>query len=351
MPLLTTTIGAYPKPDNVDVPDWFRCGGPGAGDPTSAYTDYMREAGREVRGRLDRATREVVLDQVEAGIDVPTDGEIRRDSYIYYHCRHIAGFDFETLVEKEMRVGAWTAKVPVIRGPVEAGAPFLPDDWRAAQAATDRPVKMTVPGPLTITDSVADAYYGDEKAVGAALAEAINAEVRALAEAGCRWIQVDEPLFARWPEKTLAYGIENLERCFHGVSGSVIRTMHMCCGYPERVDQDNYMKADQTAYFTIADALENSASVDAVSIEDAHHHNDLALLERFTSIKVIFGAFAIARSRVESVDEIAGRLKAALGHIDADRLIAAPDCGLGMLNRETAVAKLTNLVAAARSVG
>lgn len=350
MPLLTTTIGAYPKPDNVDVPDWFRCGGPGAGDPTSAYTDYMREAGREVRDRLDRATREVVLDQVEAGIDVPTDGEIRRDSYIYYHCRHIAGFDFETLVEKEMRVGAWTAKVPVIRGPVEAGAPFLPDDWRAAQAATDRPVKITVPGPMTITDSVADAYYGDEKAVGAALAEAINAEVRALAEAGCPWIQVDEPLFARWPDKALAYGMDNLERCFHGVPDTVTRAMHMCCGYPEKLDQPDYLKADRDAYFTLADALEET-SIQAVSIEDAHRHNDLTLLERFKTIRVIFGAVAIAQTRIETVEEIAERLTDALGHIDADRLIAAPDCGLGMLSRETARAKLANLCTAAKSVG
>ncbi len=351
MPLLTTTVGAFPKPDYVETPDWFRCGGPNAENPTGAYTEYLRSAGSEAEEALGRGVREAVLDQVAAGIDVPTDGEIRRDNYIYYHCRHLGGFDFDNLTEKTMRNGAWTALVPTIRGPVTAGAPFLPDEWRAAQSHTDRPVKIALPGPLTITDSVADAHYGDEKKVGAALAEAINAEVRALAEAGCRWIQIDEPLFARWPDKTLAHGIENLERCFHGVSDGVIRTMHMCCGYPERLDQDDYMKADRTAYFTIADALEDSSSVEAVSIEDAHHHNDLVLLERFTSIKVIFGAVAIARSRVESVDEIAQRLEAALGHIDADRLIAAPDCGLGMLDRETAVAKLTNLVAAARSVG
>ncbi len=350
MSLLTTTIGAYPKPDYVKVPDWFRCGGPNSDDPTGAYTAYMHEHGDEAEEALARGAREVVLDQVDAGIDVPGDGEIRRDNYIHYHCRHVEGFDFDNLIEKEMRTGAWTAWVPTITGPLAAGAPFLPDDWRAAQAATDRPVKITVPGPLTITDTVADAYYGDEQKVGVALAEALNAEIRALADAGCRWIQVDEPLFARYPEKALAYGIDNLERCFHGLSGEVIRTMHMCCGYPEKLDQDDFPKAERRAYFTLAEALDQS-SIQAVSIEDAHRHNDLRLLEKFANTRVIFGAVAIARTRVEPVDEIVARLGAALGHIDADRLIAAPDCGLGMFDRETARAKLTNLCVAARAVG
>ncbi len=350
MPLLTTTIGAYPKPDFVTLPDWFRLGGPSVEDPTGAYTAYMRKAGDELQEILDRGTFAAVRDQVEAGIDVPTDGEIRRDNYIYYHCRHIEGFDFENLTEKVMRNGAWTARVPTIRGPLAARAPFLPRDWRVAQDATDRPVKITVPGPLTITDSVADAHYGDERAVGRALATALNAEIRALAEAGCRWIQVDEPLFARYPEKALDFGIENLARCFHGLPKGVVRVMHMCCGYPEALDQDDFPKADRAAYFTLADALSEADVVDVVSIEDAHRHNDLSLLERFGRIKVILGVAAIARSRVETVEEIIGRLRAALEHIEPERLIAGPDCGLGMLSRPTAIAKMRNLVAAARAV-
>ena len=351
MPLLTTTIGAYPKPDYVAAPDWFRgLGGPNTTDPTSDYTAFIRAAGDEAEEAFVRATREAIADQVEAGIDIPTDGEIRRDNYIYYHCRYLEGFDFDTLTEKEMRNGAWTAKVPTITGPVSAGRPFLVDEWRIAQGYTDRPVKMTVPGPLTITDSVADAHYHDKREVGVALAEAINAEIRALAEAGCRWIQIDEPLFARWPGEAVAFGVDNLERCFHRVPRETTRAMHMCCGYPEKLDQDDYFKAERGAYFDLAGTLEDT-SIEAVSIEDAHQHNDLGLLERFQRITVIFGAVAIARSRVEPVEEIAQRLNAALEHIDADRLIAAPDCGLGLLTREAVVAKLTNLCAAAKAVG
>ena len=351
MPLLTTTIGAYPKPDYVAAPDWFRgLGGPNTADPTSDYTDFIRTAGDEAEEAFSRAIREVVGDQVEAGIDIPTDGEIKRDNYIYYHCRHLEGFDFDNLTEKEMRTGAWTATVPTITGPVRAGRPFLVDEWKTAQACTDRPVKMTVPGPLTITDSVADVYYEDKRKVGVVLAEAVNAEVRALAEAGCSWIQVDEPLFARWPDEALDYGMDNLERCFHKVPKQTTRAMHMCCGYPEKLDQEDFLKAERSAYFSLAEGLEDS-SIEAVSIEDAHRHNDLALLEKFQRITVIFGAVAIAKSRIEPVEEIADRLNAALGHIDADRLIAAPDCGLGMQTREAAIAKLTNLCTAAKSVG
>ena len=124
----------------------------------------------------------------------------------------------------------------------------------------------------------------------------------------------------------------------------------MCCGYPDKLDETDYLKADRGAYFDLATALEDS-SVDAASIEDAHRHNDLGLLERFPSKTVILGAVAISQTRVESVEEIRARLQAALGHIDAARLMVAPDCGLGMLDPATVQDKLRNMTAAARAVG
>ncbi len=348
MPLLTTTIGSYPKPAYVSTPDWFRGESTSDPNPTSRYNDYLNGRGAEKEAALVQGTREILLDQVQAGIDIPTDGEIRRENYIHYHCRHLDGIDFAHLSEKTMRSGSWTAWVPTIVSPIRARAPFLPHDWRIAQSITARPIKVTVPGPMTIYDTIADAYYGDEKQAGAALAEAINAELLALAEAGRKWIQIDEPLFAREPEKALAFGFENLERCFHGLPPAVTRTVHMCCGYPDRLDNEAYTKADLQAYFLLADPIEAS-SIQAVSLEDAHRHNDLRLLERFRSTKVILGVVAIARSRVETTEEIRARLVEALRHIDSERLIVAPDCGLGMLERETAIAKLSNMSAAARS--
>ena len=288
-------------------------------------------------------------EQADIGIDIPTDGEVRREHYVYYHLRHIEGFDFDNLTVAAMRDGSWEAEVPTVVAPLQAGPPFLTQDWRVAQSSTDRPVKITVPGPLTIIDSTANAFYENEKDLAFALADALAVETGRLGDAGCTWIQVDEPLFARSPDKALAYGIEALERCFANAPAGVSKAVHNCCGYPSGLDLADYSKADPRAYFDLATAIDQS-SVDAVSLEDAHRHNDLALLEQFTQTTIILGVVNIAQTRVETADEIRARLVAALNHIDHDRLIAGPDCGLIMLDRETAAAKLRNLVAAARQI-
>lgn len=350
MAIQTTCIGAYPKPDFVKLPDWFNIpAGPDTADPTKLWVKAMEDMGPDAAAIIDRGINQAINDQVDAGIDIPTDGEIIRENYIHYHCRHIEGFDFENLTNKELRNGAYAANLPTIRGPVSLKAPFLAVDWKKAQQFTGKPLKITLPGPMTIGDTNVDAYYHDGRKLGADLADVLNQDVLALAEAGCRHIQIDEPLFARKPAEALEYGFENLERAFHGCPDSVVRTVHMCCGYPDRLDNPDYPKADHDAYRKIADAIEQS-SIDAVSIEDAHRYNDLSLLEYFKTTSVIFGAVAIAKSRIEPVEEIRERLLAALQHIDAARLLAAPDCGLGLLSREQAVAKLTNLCAAAASV-
>jgi 5-methyltetrahydropteroyltriglutamate--homocysteine methyltransferase len=348
--MLTTTIGAYPKPAGVPIRDWFQmAGGTDTAEPTAGYAETLRQYGARLEGILDRATIEVVREQVDLGIDIPTDGEIRRENYIHYHCRHLLGIDFETLTEREMR-GRYQALLPTIVGPIGAGPPFLVRDWQIAQSATRKPVKITVPGPLTIGDSVADEYYrADARTRGAALADALNVEIRRLAGAGCPVIQVDEPVFARKVADALAFGAEHVERCFHKVPPSTERVVHVCCGYPDALDAEDYPKAPKEAYFELAGVLDEVA-IDAVSIEDAHRPNDLALLERWTGKKVILGAIAIARSRIEEVEEVRDRLRAALEHIDSHRLLAAPDCGLGLLGGELAKAKLRVLAEAAHSL-
>ena len=359
MGILTTTIGAYPKPDYTPISDWFPdvddqdARGQGQGLLKSwqraNYEQGLTQAGDRSEVLFQRAIEEVVRAQVDAGVDIPTDGEVRRENYIFYQCRHFAGVDFEHLTEKVTRQGAMTAELPTIVGPVEPRELVLARDYRIAQGFTDRSVKITLPGPMTITDSVANDYYADPRAQGAALADALNAEVRSLAEAGCRHIQIDEPVFARKPEEALAYGIEHIERCFHGLPDYVQRLVHMCCGYPKALDVSDYLKADPQAYFDIAAAVDASC-IDAVSIEDAHRHNDLSLLERYARTTVLLGVVDVARSRIEEVDEIKTRLEAALGHIDSERLVAAPDCGLGLVGPVLAPKKLSRLCEAAHAV-
>lgn len=350
MTIKTTCIGAYPKPDYVRLPDWFNIpAGPDTADPTKLWLKAIDALGTDADAIIARGIGEVINDQVAAGIDLPTDGEIARENYIHYHCRHLNGFDFINLTHKVLRGGAYSANLPTIVGKVSAKDVFLVNDWKRAQGFTKRPVKITMPGPMTVADTNCDAFYNDPERLGVDIAIALNQEVRALAAAGCRHIQIDEPLFARKPEAALAYGVDNLERAFHGCPAAVVRTVHMCCGYPDRLDHPNYPKAAPDSYFQIVDAIEDS-SINAVSFEDAHRHNDLCLLEKLKTTAVIFGVVAIATSRIELVDEIHQRLADALNHIDRERLIAAPDCGLGLLSREQAMAKLRNLCEAAKTV-
>ena len=349
MTLLTTTIGAFPKPEYVRLPDWFsHPQGTDTTNPTQGWAEAMASLGDDAESVIARGVAEVIGDQVEAGIDIPTDGEIPRENYIHYHCRHLDGVSFERLTETALRNRGFRARVPTIVGTVRAGAPFLPADFRRAQTCTDRDVKITMPGPMTVADTTADLHYGDPKAAGKDIAAALNVEVLALARAGCRHIQIDEPLFARKPDAALDFGIEHVERAFHGCPEHVTRTVHMCCGYPDLLDRLEYPKADRESYFRLADSIEE-AGIDAVSIEDAHRPNDLSLLERFRRTTVILGVVAIAKSRVEDVEEIRERLASALAHIDPHRLVAAPDCGLGLLGRDLARSKLGNLCRAARA--
>ncbi|MFT5111265.1 MAG: 5-methyltetrahydropteroyltriglutamate--homocysteine methyltransferase [Parasphingorhabdus sp.] len=350
MSVRTTCIGAYPKPEFIQLPDWFNIpAGPDTSDPTKQWAAAMEAMGPDADALIEHGVAQVLADQIEAGIDIPTDGEVPRENYIHYHCRHLNGFDFANLTNKSLRNGAFSANLPTISGPVSARDLFLSEDYNRAQRHSDRPVKITLPGPMTITDSNANVYYDDPAELGRDLADALNKEILSLAEAGCEHIQVDEPLFARKPQAALDYGFDNLELTFANCPAHVMKTVHMCCGYPDRLDHPNYPKADPDAYFQIADAIDASC-IDAVSLEDAHRPNPLELLERFKNTTVIFGVVAIAKSRVESVDEIADRIRQALNHIEAERLIAAPDCGLGFLGRDLAREKLRSLCEAAKRI-
>merc|ERR1719337_479288 len=189
------------------------------------------------------------------------------------------------------------------------------EEWKKSQAVSPVPVKYTLPGPMTIMGSTADGYYKDEKKLAYDLAVIVNKHVLELAAAGCKYIQVDEPLFARKPDDALEFGVKCLDACFADCPKQVQKQMHMCCGYPGFLDIQEFLKADQTAYRRIAPALDDSC-IDAVSIEDAWCTNDLSLLSSFKKTKVILGSMNVSSSRVETVEEIQIRLANALEYID-----------------------------------
>ena len=259
-------------------------------------------------------------------------------------------FDFNSLEHRVLRDGAYETDLPAIRGPIlHSGKNYSAHDYIASQGVSSRPVKFTLPGPLTIMDTTADCFYNDRPKLNTALAKTINKEVLALVEAGCKHIQIDEPLFARSVKDALDFGMEGLERCFYGVPKSVTRIVHMCCGYPDHLDDTDYKKADPSSYYQLSKAIDQAA-FDQISIEDKHCCNNLELLEKFENKTVIFGSLAIASSALETVEEVAERLTSALNHIDRDRLIVAPDCGLGLLPAQLAENKLRVMCEAAEIV-
>ncbi|MDC6447735.1 cobalamin-independent methionine synthase II family protein [Alphaproteobacteria bacterium] len=347
--MLTTVIGAYPKPEYLKITDWFNAsGGTDTANPTKFYKEEINKMGDEAEQIFLKATKQVILDQEKCGIDIITDGEVRRENYIHYHCRHLEGIDFDTLTEKVARTGNYKCWLPTITNKIKAREEFLVSEWKHNQSLTSKPVKVTIPGPMTISDTIANTYYKSDDEMGHDLAIAINTEIKSLVEAGCKFIQVDEPLFARKPQNALAFGIENLEKCFNGINqNDVEKITHICCGYPDKLDAVNYPKAPLDSYKKIAKALDNS-NIDCVSLEDAHRNNDLTLLTNYNKTKVIFGVIKIASSKIETIEEIEARINEALKFISKEQLILAPDCGLGHLSRDMALEKLKIMSLAAK---
>ena len=346
MPLKTTCIGAFPKPGYVPIKDWFKVIPTDADYNADVIDNWSDDPKHEPL--FERATHDAIQTQVECGIDIPTDGEQRRENYVHYQCRYMEGFDFENLERRVLRNGAYESDLPAVRSKISAGKSVLPRDYEQAQGFTDRPVKITIPGPMTIIGTVADCYYDDDKKLAFDLADALNREALALAAAGCVHIQVDEPLFARKPDDAMAFGVEALERVFHNMPAHVVRTAHMCCGYPNHIDEPDYPKADHMVYHDLVAALDGR--IDALSIEDCHCHSDLSLFEKFTKTTAIVGFVDIAVSQIEAVEQIAARMREILTVLPPERLIAAPDCGLGHLTLEQTRTKLTNMCLAAKMV-
>lgn len=342
--ILTTTIGSFPKPKYLPIIDWFDSArgedGMNTVKTTIEYSLYNKNKKKSDEELFKRAASEIIKIQLDAGIDIPTDGEIRRENYIHYHCRHLDGFDFDKLEHRVLRDGAYSTSLPAIRSKIKhTGKYYSPNDYIASQSLSRKPIKFTIPGPLTIMDTTADCYYNDRKKLSNDLADTINQEIRHLVEMGCSHIQIDEPLFARQVDDAFSFGFEGIERCFYKVPKDINKIIHICCGYTDHLDDENYKKADPKSYFQLSNEL-NNMSINQISIEDAHFKNDLSLLTKFPNKKIIFGAINVTKSRLESIDEIVERLTQVLNFIDRDRLIISPDCGMGLFSLKLAEDKL-----------
>ena len=349
----TTVIGAYPKPNYLKIPDWFE-GTPESlsltcGYKVNNYTEYNNNLPPDHTYNLIKSLKYVVETQDNIGIDILTDGEIGREHYINYHLRHLDGIDFENLNIKSSRNDAYKHLAPTIISKIKPKEHFLLYDWKLAQLFTKKHIKVTIPGPMTISDTVANKYYQNEDELLEDLSIAINYEIKHLVENGVKYIQIDEPLFARYPDKTLEYGIKYIEKCFQNIPEYIEKTIHICCGYPDKLNETDYPKADPNSYIQIAEELDKSC-INVISIEDAHRYNDLKLFSMFKNTSIILGVVSIADTKIESVSEIKQRIETILQYISPEKLLIAPDCGLGMLPIDICNKKLENMVAAVKQL-
>jgi len=293
----------------------------------------------------------VVSRQVELGLDILTDGEVGRETYYMHFIRNgITGIDLDVLSDKVMRSGAFVSQVPTVVAQVTSSpAPWCYKEYLRAQAVSSVPIKYTLPGPMTIMDGTYNAHYEDHRQLAMDLVKVLQREVLALAANGCVHIQLDEPVMMRYPDKALEFGVADAASVFLGCPSEVQKTIHLCCGYPDRFEPVDYLKADKTNYGAVLQALD-TAGFDWASIEDAEAQNDLSFLSSLTHLGIQLGAVTIARSKIETPEEILERTKEALKYLPKERLMLAPDCGLGFLKQDLAEKKLENMVAAARII-
>ena len=289
----------------------------------------------------DDATLLAIRDQERAGIDVITDGEIRRESYSNRFANALAGIDTERPGEIVGRTGN---KIPVPRvvGPIARLEAVEVRDVEFLRANTDRTIKITLPGPFTMAQQAVDEHYGDDESLALAYADAVNEEVRDLFAAGADVVQLDEPWLQARVEQARRYGVAAINRALANVEGTT--ALHTCFGYAALV------KNKPAAGYAFLAELEKTAA-DQISIEAAQPKLDLALVaEALPSKTVMVGVIDLADSEVETAETVAARIRRALEHLPAERFIATPDCGMKYLPRATAFGKLAALARGAAIV-
>ncbi len=335
---VTTVVGSMPKPA------WLMEQLPLNAEGKQVHgkgADWLF-SGDLLESARDDATRLTVHDQVRAGIDVVSDGEQRRSSYLTYITSRLEGFDYETLAKKWTRNKRRLAEVGRCIGPVRRPGSMLKKDAAFMLAETDLPVKITMPGPMTVVDSTADEHYGDEATMAMEVAAALNEEARELDALGVAVIQFDEPVFSRYPDKVKEWGITALDRCLEGVN-SAKTAAHICYSYP----MPGVPRPIVDSYPVILEALEGS-KIDQLALEFEASKLDPELLRLCPSKTVMFGCIDNGIDEIETPEQVAGKLLAAAKYLPADQIQAAPDCGLVPLSLDIARAKLRAMVEGAQ---
>ena len=334
--LLTTVVGSYPQPDWLVDRAMLGSRLP----PRTRALEIWRVAPEYLEQAQDDATVLAIRDLERAGIDIITDGEIRRESYSNRFATVLEGMDLDHPGTALDRTGH-PNPVPRVVGPLRRARPVEVRDVEFLRASTTRTIKATLPGPFTMSQQAQDDYYHDEEALAMALAEAVNGEVRDLFAAGADVVQLDEPYLQARAEKAQRFAVAAINRALEGIAGTT--ALHTCFGYAHIVH------SRPTGY----PFLEDLAGVTAqqISMESAQQKVDLSVLKSLPNKTLIVGVLDLADdSPVEDVDTIVQRIHNVLRFVPPERLILAPDCGMKYLPRAKAFGKLTALARAAAKV-
>jgi 5-methyltetrahydropteroyltriglutamate--homocysteine methyltransferase len=336
LPLIpTTVIGSYPQPSWLVDHDLLV----EKGVPRTRATEVWRIPSDDLDDALDAATLVAIHDQVRAGVDIVTDGEIRRESYFNHFANALDGVDRHRLGEATNRVGG-RSMVPLVSGPIRRQAPVELTAAEFLRGATDHAVKVTVPGPFTLSQLAQNEFYPDQRSLALAYAEAIQQELADLVTAGIDVVQLDEPYLQANAEAARGFAVEAINLALAGIDATTV--LHTCYGYAV------YVKDKSGGYPFLAELAECDA--DQLAVEFAQPHLDPQVLAPLTTKTIVLGVLDLSTATAETPDVVAGRLRAALAVVPPERLVAAPDCGMKFLTREVAFAKLRAMVQGAAQV-
>jgi len=333
--LPTSLVGSYPQPDwLIDRPKLAK-----QMPPRVRVQELWRVAPEFLEQAQDDATILAIRDQERAGLDIITDGEIRRESYSNRFATALDGIDLDRPGTTLNRSGKPIA-VPRVTGNIRRRHPVEVRDARFLRQNTGRTTKMTVPGPFTMAQQCQDDFYRDEEALALDYAAAVNAEIRDLFAAGIDIVQIDEPWMQARPERAARYGVAALNRALEGIDGTT--AVHLCFGYAAMVKE-------KPSGYSFLSELEASAARQ-VSIEAAQPKLDGSVLKSLPSKTIILGVLDLSDAAVERPEEVAARIRRALEFVPAERIVVAPDCGMKYLPHEVALGKMQAMAAGAAIV-
>ena len=333
--LVTTVVGSYPQPDWLI--DRERLGD--RLPPRVRARELWRVPEPFLAEAQDDATRLAVHDLERAGVDVITDGEMRRESYSNRFATALEGVDLDNPGVALDRTGHENP-VPRVVGPIRRSRRVEVRDVEFLRSLTQRPIKITVPGPFTMTHQAQNDYYADERSLALAYAEAVNDELRDLKAAGGDVVQIDEPYLQARPGPAREYAVEAIDRALEGIEGETV--LHTCFGYAHIVK-------DRLSGYPFLGEL-NDCRATHLSLEAAQPDLDPEVLRELPDKTIVLGVLDLGASEVETPELVAERIRKALAVVGPERLVVAPDCGMKYLPRERAFRKLQAMAEGARLV-